>query len=53
MNKARFMFSESILVSDWNERRSSWGLLCTRQDAMHFELTILIATFGDWYSSYF
>lgn len=50
MNKAGFMFSESILVSDWNEKRSSSGLLCTRHGAMHFELTILIATLGDWYS---
>lgn len=33
MNKAGFMFSESILVSDWNERRSSWGFLCTRHGA--------------------
>ena len=44
MNKAVFLLSESILVSDWNETKSSQVLLHTRYHTRHFELTNLSAT---------
>ena len=47
MNKAVFLLSESILVSDWNETKSSQVLLHTRYHTRHFELTNLSATFSE------
>ena len=47
MNKAVFLLSESILVSDWNETKSSQVLLHTRYHTRRFELTNLSTTFRE------